>query len=117
MKRLLGLIVAVAVCALFTVIGLTIATAAGTIGVGANYDMPPAQTQKFVAAAANKLGGKPANQDSSYLLPVLPWSSVTIKASVTPKSTGSHVEFYGHATKLKEFKQLLDRQLPPFSGQ
>ena len=115
MKRLLGVLIAVAVCAVFTVIGLTIATAAGTIGVGADYDMPPAQTQKFITAAANKLGGKPTLEKSSFLLPVLPWSSVTIKASVTPKSTGSHVEFYGHATKIKEFKKLLDRQLPPFS--
>jgi hypothetical protein len=118
MKRwLLGVFVALTVCALSTLIGLTVFTAAGTVGIGGNYDMPPTQTEKFVTAAANKLGGKPGPEASTYKIPVLPWSSVTIKATVTPKSTGSHVELYGHATKAKELKQLLDRQLPPFSGQ
>lgn len=116
-RRLLGLLVALTVCALSTLIGLTVFTAAGTVGIGGDYDMPPPQTEKFVAAAATKLNGKPGPDAGTYSIPVLPWSSVTVKATVTPKSTGSHVELYGHATKVKELKQLLDRQLPPFSGQ
>lgn len=116
-RRLLGLLVALTVCALSTLIGLTVFTAAATVGIGGDYDMPPPQTETFVTTAATKLGGKPGPDTGTYRIPVLPWSSVTVKATITPKSTGSHVELYGHATKVKELKQLLDRQLPPFSGQ
>ena len=112
MKRLIGLLVAVLVCSIATMIGLTVTTSAGTIGMGGDYDMPPEQTQRFTAAAALKLGGKPVGQDS-YQLPVLPWVSTTVKATVTAKSTGSHVELYGHATKVKELKKLLDEKFPP----
>ena len=112
MKRLTGLLVAVLVCAATTLIGLTVATSAGTIGMSGDYDMPLEQTQKFTTAAALKLGGKPAGQDS-YQIPVLPWVSTTVQATVTAKSTGSHVELYGHATKVKELKKLLDDKFPP----
>ena len=112
MKRLIGLLVAVAVCAAITLLSLTIATSAATIGVEGHYDMPPAQTQQFLGAAAQKLGGKPT-EPGSYAIPVLPWSTVTVKATVAPQGEGSRVTFYGHATKLKELKQLLDKQLPP----
>ncbi|WP_309716715.1 hypothetical protein [Armatimonas sp.] len=112
MKRFIGLLVAVVICAVITLLSLTIATSAATIGMEGSYDMPPAQTQQFLGAAAQKLGGKPA-EPGSYTIPVLPWSTVTLKATVTPQAEGSRVTFYGHATKLKELKQLLDKQLPP----
>jgi Flp pilus assembly protein CpaB len=115
MKRLVGLFVAVLVCGLASVIGLTIATAASPIGLSSDYDMPPEQTQKFIAAAALKLGGKATGADS-YQVPVLPWSSTTLKATVTPKGSGSHIEFNGHATKLKELKKLLDEKFPPLTA-
>ena len=112
MKRFIGLLVAVMICAVITLLSLTIATSAATIGMEGSYDMAPAQTQQFLGAAAQKLGGKPS-EPGSYTIPVLPWSTVTVKATVTPQADGSRVTFYGHATKLKELKQLLDQQLPP----
>jgi hypothetical protein len=115
MKRLLGAAVALLVCALSTVIGLTVFTSAGTIGLGGDYDMAPELTQKFVATAATKLGGKPGTEPGSYQIPLLPWSSATVTATLSPKLAGCHVELTGHATKVKALKQLLDRQLPPLA--
>lgn len=114
-RRLLGIAVGIGVCLASTALGLTLLTAAGTIGIAGDYDMPPAQTRQFVVTAAQKLGGAPGSAPDTFQIPLLPWSRTTIQTTVTENKSGSHVTLSGHATKVKELKSLLDKQLPPLS--
>lgn len=113
LKKPLAFLVGVVVFALTTAAGLTVATSAGTIGIGASYDMPPAQTTAFVGAAAKKLEWTVGSEPGTFVAPLLPWSTATVAVRVSPMGAGSKVELSGHATKVKELDALLRRQLPP----
>ena len=117
MKRARVILVGLVVFVTATMLGLTLFTAAGTIGIGGNYDMPPAQTQTFVQAAARKLNWLPDSDPVRFLAPVLPWVQAQIEVRVEARGKGSHVEITGHATKVKELDNLLKRQLPALQSE
>ena len=112
MKRALGFLVGCLVFAVSTVIGLTLATSAGSIGISGSYDMPVSQTRAFVQAGATKLGWQAQPDQNQYDAPVLPWSSTPVTVTVEPQDKGSRVQITGHATRVKELDALLRRQLP-----
>ena len=112
MRRALGFLVGVLVFVVSTLIGLTLATSAGTIGVSGSYDMPVSQTRAFVQAGTRKLGWQAQSEQNQFDAPVLPWSRTTITVTVEPQGKGSHVQMTGHATRVKELDALLKRQLP-----
>ena len=124
MKRvILALLSLVGVGMLF-VAGLTLSTAAGVVGRGGSYDMPPEQTRAFIAAAAIKRGWtfepgiarsavpKPGEVQTDYAAPLLPWSSARVTVISWPERAGTAVMVTGHAAKVKELSDALSAQLP-----
>jgi hypothetical protein len=108
--------------------GLSLSKMAGVVGVGASYDMDPAQVKAFVAAAAIKKGWKPVEpiersaepkpgeMQSDFSADLLPWMTARLRVNLTPEKNGTHVQISGHATKVKELKASLDDQLPALAA-
>jgi hypothetical protein len=109
---------------MLAIAGITASRTGSIIGMGGDYDMPPAQVKTFVQSAATRHHwetGTPTPPSSlrksgeeilDYSAPLLPWMTAHVTVRLWPERAGTHVEISGQSEQVKTLKRDLDDRLP-----
>ena len=124
LARVMKIATGVALLAGGAVVGLTITSSAGVIGMGRGFLGSVTEAEAAVTTVATDRGwakvqptmraAEPTEgaRELAFLAKVLPWSSVEIDVTIAPRDDGAQVDVYGHAGMAKEMVRGLDERYP-----
>lgn len=105
-------------------VGLTITSSAGVIGMGRGFLGSVTEAEAAVTTLATELGWAKVQptmhaaaptegaRELAFLAKILPWSSVEIDVTIAPVDDGAQVDVGGHAGMVKELVRGLDERYP-----